>query len=77
MSTEPLGLGGLPSRPWTHGNVTAFADRHHLAWELVFSGLTVVYVVLALLLDQGSSGAITLAVWILSFIFLIEFSVRL
>jgi voltage-gated potassium channel len=64
-------------RPWTRGRVTAFVACHRLAWELFTAGLTVIYVVLAFLHDQGSAGLITVGVWILAITFVIEFVVRL
>ena len=45
-----------PIRAWTNGRITAFVQGHRLAWELATAGLTIVYVVLAFLQDQGSSG---------------------
>ena len=74
MSTEEIRLS--PTRAWTRGRVTAFVKRHALAWELVMAGLTVVYVVVAFLQDQGSAGLVLIATQILAGIFVIEFSVR-
>ena len=62
---------------WRRGALTAFVDRHALAWELATAGLTVVYVVLAFMQDQGSSGPVTAGVLILAGIFVVEFSARL
>jgi voltage-gated potassium channel len=75
-SIEHLRAEGASVRPWTQGRVTAFVARHRLAWELFTAGLTVIYVVLAFLHDQGSAGLITVGVWILAITFVIEFIVR-
>jgi voltage-gated potassium channel len=77
MSTEHLGLDTAPKRAWTHGRITAFVGRHRLAWELATAGLTVVYVVLAFLQDQGSSGLVTVWVEVLAVVFFLEFALRL
>jgi voltage-gated potassium channel len=50
---------------------------HRLAWELFTAGLTVVYVVLAFLQDQGTSGFVTVGVDVLAAAFILEFGVRL
>ncbi len=70
-------LGVSPARAWTHGRITDFVQRHRLAWELFTAGLTVIYVVLAILQDQGSSGLVTLGVDVLAAAFILEFSLRL
>jgi voltage-gated potassium channel len=58
------------------GRLTAFVDRHQVAWEVVMAALTVVYVVLTLLDDQAVPGLPeTIAVG-LSAVFLVEFSAR-
>jgi voltage-gated potassium channel len=75
--TELTGSVNSDARAWTGGRLTAFVARHALAWELVTAGLTVLYVVLAFLQDQGSSGLVTIAVVALAGIFAIEFGVRL
>lgn len=77
MSVEQMGLGVAPQRAWTDGRVTAYVSRHALAWELVTAGLTVAYVVLAFLQDQGSSGAVTIGVVVLATVFFAEFAFRL
>jgi voltage-gated potassium channel len=64
-------------RAWTHGRITAFLGRHRLAWELATAGLTVGYVVLAFLQDQGSSILVTVAVEVLAAAFFLEFALRL
>jgi voltage-gated potassium channel len=51
--------------------------RHRLAWELLTAGLTVVYVVLAFLQDQGSTGLVTVCVEVLAAAFILEFGLRL
>jgi hypothetical protein len=66
-----------PVRQWTNGRVTAFVGRHALAWELFTAGLTVIYVVLAFLQDQGSSGLVTSGVEVLAGVFILEFGFRL
>ncbi|HLQ14240.1 MAG TPA: ion transporter [Candidatus Eisenbacteria bacterium] len=77
MSTEEILLGAAPTRAWTRGRVAAFVQRHALAWELVMAALTIVYVVVAFLQDQGSSGPVLLATQLLAGFFVIEFSLRL
>lgn len=77
LSIGQLGLEGASSRAWTHGRLSAFVKRHALAWELVTAGLTLVYVVLAFLQDQGSSGVVTAGVAMLAAVFVIEFGLRL
>ena len=74
MSTEEIRL--TPTRAWTRGRITAFVKRHTLAWELVMAALTVVYVVVAFLQDQGSAGLVLVATQVLAGIFVIEFSLR-
>jgi voltage-gated potassium channel len=68
---------GLPLRAWTRGRVTAFVAAHRLTWELFTAGFTVVYVVLAFLQDQGSSGFVTTGVAVLAAAFILEFTLRL
>lgn len=66
-----------PARAWTHGRLSGFVKRHALAWELVTAGLTLVYVVLAFLQDQGSSGFVATAVLVLAVAFVLEFGLRI
>lgn len=71
---------GRPVRPipiWTRGRLTDFVAGHALAWELATGTLTVIYVVLAFMQDQGSSGPVTVGVVVLAGIFVMEFSARL
>jgi len=77
LSIEQMRLDVGPVRQWTHGRVTAFVARHALAWELFTAGLTVIYVVLAFLQDQGSSGLVTNGVEVLAGVFILEFGFRL
>jgi voltage-gated potassium channel len=77
LSIEQMRLDVGPVRQWTHGRVTAFVARHALAWELFTAGLTVIYVVLAFLQDQGSSGLVTSGVEVLAGVFILEFGFRL
>jgi voltage-gated potassium channel len=72
-----LGSEGAQVRAWTGGRVTAFVAGHRLVWELFTAGFTVVYVVLAFLQDQGSSGLVTVGVIVLAASFILEFSLRL
>jgi voltage-gated potassium channel len=65
------------TRAWTRGRITEFVACHRLAWELATAGLTVVYVVLALLQDQGSSTLVTIGVEVLAAVFILEFTLRL
>jgi voltage-gated potassium channel len=71
-----MSLGVTPARAWTHGRLTGFVKRHALAWELVTAGLTLVYVVLAFLQDQGSSGFVATGVLVLAVAFVLEFGLR-
>jgi len=66
-----------PDRAWTHGRVTGFIARHRLEWELGTAALTLAYVVLAFLQDQGSSRLVTFAVGGLAAAFIVEFTVRI
>jgi voltage-gated potassium channel len=77
MSNMQRNLDVGPHRAWTHGRVTEFVARHRLAWELVTDGLTLAYVVLAFLQDQGSSGLITIGVGVLAAAFIVEFTLRI
>jgi voltage-gated potassium channel len=61
---------------WRRGRLTAFVERHTLIWELTMAALTIVYVVLAFLQDQGFGGAVTVGVGALAVIFVVEFSAR-
>jgi voltage-gated potassium channel len=74
--TVSLG-SSAPIPAWTNGRITAFVHRHRLAWELLTAGLTVVYVVLAFLQDQGSTGLVTVCVEVLAAAFILEFGLRL
>src|SRR3984893_4026027 len=77
VSNGQLSLEVGPPRAWTHGRITAFVSHHRLTWELATAGLTLVYVVLAFLQDQGSSRLVAVAVWVLAAVFLLEFALRL
>jgi voltage-gated potassium channel len=66
-----------PPRALTHGRITAFVTGHALAWELIGAVLTLVYVVLAFLQDQGASGFVTVVLFGLAAIFVVEFGLRL
>jgi voltage-gated potassium channel len=77
LSIGQIRLDGTPARAWTHGRLSAFVKRHALAWELVTAGLTLVYVVLAFLQDQGSSHLVTAGVAALAAVFVLEFALRL
>src|SRR5438094_237314 len=74
MATKASSTRG--GRMWRRGSLTGFVERHALAWELTTTGLTVVYVVLAFMQDQGSSGAVTAGVLTLAALFVLEFSAR-
>jgi voltage-gated potassium channel len=63
-------------RPFTHGRVTAFVQRHSVAWELINAAITLVYVVLAFQQDQGTAGLVSAGVLAISGIFLVEFLLR-
>jgi len=77
LTMGQLRLHGTPTRAWTHGRINAFVKRHALAWELVTAGLTLVYVVLAFLQDQGSTRLVTAGVAALAAVFVLEFLLRL
>ena len=62
---------------WKRGSLTAFVGAHGLAWELAMAALTVAYVSLAFMQDQGSSPLVTTAVVTLASIFVVEFAARL
>jgi len=66
-----------PDRAWTHGRVTGFVARHRLEWELGSAVLTLAYVVLAFLQDQGSSRLVTLGLVGLATAFIVEFTLRI
>ncbi len=77
MSSGTFNSGAVTTRAWTRGRVTEFVACHRLTWELATAGLTVVYVVLAFLQDQGSSTLVTIGVEILAGVFIFEFAIRL
>jgi len=66
-----------PSLPvQTLGNrdrLTAFVRAHQLPWELSMAALTLVYVALSLIVDEGANAAVNAAVGVLSVVFLAEF----
>ncbi len=72
-----MSLEVTPRRAWTQGRVTDFVRRHRLAWELATAGLTLIYVVLAFLQDQGASVFVTVGVEFLAVVFFVEFAFRL
>src|ERR1700680_1324511 len=76
VSTEQMVLDVAPVRAWTRGRVSGFVGRHALEWELVTAGLTLIYVVLAFLQDQGSAGLVNVGVGALAAIFFLEFAFR-
>jgi len=61
---------------WRRGRLTAFVERHATAWELTMAALTIAYVVLAFLQDQGYEGLVRAGVFALAVIFVVEFSTR-
>jgi voltage-gated potassium channel len=77
MSDGQLSLNVGPARAWTRGRITRFVGNHRLIWELATAGLTLVYVVLAFLQDQGSSGLVAVGVEVLAAVFILEFALRL
>lgn len=58
------------------GELSAFVNSHRLPWELVMAALTLVYVALSLVVDEGGSELVTVVVAILAVIFLAEFALR-
>jgi len=77
VTNEPVKANVVLTRRWTHGRVTEFVACHRLTWELATAGLTVLYVVLAFLQDQGSSTLVFIGVEALAVAFVVEFAVRL
>src|SRR5256885_6714493 len=75
MTNSPISRTKV--RMWKRGRLTAFVHAHSVLWELTMAALTVVYVVLAFLQDQGSGGFVTIAVFALAGVFVIEFSARI
>jgi len=72
MSATTEALSSHPLR----GRLTAFVAEHQLAWELAMAALTVIYVALALLVDEGVSALAGAAVAVLAIVFAAEFLVR-
>jgi voltage-gated potassium channel len=62
--------------PLKRGSLTAFIRTHRLAWELSMAALTLVYVALSLIVDEGGSAVVDGAVVVLAALFLAEFSLR-
>lgn len=62
--------------PPRRGRLTAFVERHAVEWELATAVLTVLYVVLTFMEDQGSAGPVTAAVFLLAALFVVEFAAR-
>src|SRR5438270_9756376 len=60
---------------WQRGHLTAFVERHHLAWDVVSGALTVVYVILAFRQDYNTAPE-NYAIWGLAILFLSEFGAR-
>jgi voltage-gated potassium channel len=60
------------SRGW----LTAFIERHRLAWELSMAALTLLYVALSLLVDEGISALSDALVLALAVLFFVEFTAR-
>jgi voltage-gated potassium channel len=58
------------------GRLTAFVERHRLAWELTMAVLTLLYVALSLLVDEGIGGVADAVIVALAILFLAEFSLR-
>ena len=58
------------------GQLTSFVRRHALAWELSMGALTLAYVALALLVDEGVDTVATSILVILAAVFLAEFALR-
>jgi voltage-gated potassium channel len=66
----------LEPRERARGRLTAFVDRHLVAWELAMAALTLVYAVLSLLNDEAVRGLPQYVTLALSVLFLAEFSAR-
>lgn len=58
------------------GRLTAFVNAHALAWELTMAALTIAYVALSLVNDEGAGALVTAAVAVLAAVFLLEFGSR-
>lgn len=69
---EALARAMAPQR----GRLTAFILRRALIWELLMAALTLVYVALAVLVDEGTSQTIEAILAVLAFVFFLEFAVR-
>jgi len=52
--------------------LTSYVESHAFAWELGMAALTIVYVVLAFLQDQGAGPAVATAVLVLAGLFVVE-----
>lgn len=76
VATGDSPISGAAPRPVTDGRITNFVALHRLPWELAMAALTVVYVVLAFLQDQGNPG-VTAGVEGLAVVFVAEFALRL
>ncbi len=60
---------------WRRGALTGFVRRHELGWDLAMGALTVIYVALAFS-EDAATRPVSLAIWGLAVVFLIEFSTR-
>lgn len=58
------------------GRLTAYVERHRLRWELAMALLTLVYVALSVLVDEGAAGIASVGVAILALVFFGEFGAR-
>ena len=60
---------------WHRGELTAFVDKHRVAWDLVSASLTIAYVTLAFR-QEAAIPAESIALWALGILFLVEFGAR-
>lgn len=67
----------VPAAPrLKRGRLTTFVRAHQLPWELSMAALTLIYVALSIVVDEGASPIVTAAVAALALLFLAEFLVR-
>ncbi len=58
------------------GRLTTFVERHRFAWESSMAFLTLLYVALSLLVDEGITGIANDVIVVLAVLFFAEFSLR-
>jgi voltage-gated potassium channel len=58
------------------GRLTALVKQHTLAWEVAMAVLTLLYVALSVIVDEGGPASAQVAVAVLALLFLVEFAAR-